>query len=202
VAAGAHAAAVARTDRAARRGRAPIDRLLLAFPRIIPLLNRLTVRLPPLAARLWLVDMAARRAYAAYNRRDWAMNTLYMAHDDYVFSSSGDSLLPDAGQTFRGVEGYLDAQAEWLGAWSDLRAYSEGAIEIRRGLYLSLLRCRGSGGTSGIPVDLRCAALVELRDGKFVRQVHYWNRDDALAEFGVAEPSSPGRGIAGHKRSG
>jgi hypothetical protein len=166
------------------------DRLLLRVPALVSWLYRLA----PQGLRLRLVEFSGRRAFAAYNRRDWESNTITFHPTGYVFDSAGGPLLPGGPGEYRGVEGYLEAQEEWLSAWGDLRVYPEGMIELGPDRYLSLLRFIGSGGQSGMPLDIAAANLIELRDGWLYRHTHYWNRAAALESLGV-DLQRPGRSL-------
>jgi hypothetical protein len=60
---------------------------------------------------------------------------------------------------------------------------------------LVFMRYGGRGKLSGLELgEMRSSAAIlwDLRDGNVTRLVHYWDRERALAELGLApEPCSP-----------
>lgn len=182
---GPHHQALTRTTAQAAGGRALLDRLAVAFPASLHLVVYAGLRFPSRAVRVRLLDYAFRRAYAAWNRGDWVLNTLLMDSQRYVFELADGSLLPDSPDVFRGVDGYLQAQDLWSDAWGQLTISSEGVVELGGNRVLSLLRFSGRGEGSGIPFDRACAGILEFKRGCVVRQTHYWDREAALRDLGV-----------------
>ena len=75
-------------------------------------------------------------------------------------------------------------------SWQDLSFELQEYRELDSARVLVLHNYRGRGKTSG--VDLRNvratgAQLFDIRDGRVTRLVHYWDRDRALADLGLAE---------------
>lgn len=89
-----------------------------------------------------------------------------------------------------GVAAMSEAWATMLRAWDDLRAVPEEVRELEDGRVLVLLRNEGRGKGSGIDVgeiSVRSANLFTVREGRVTRLVLYWDRNEALAELGLAE---------------
>lgn len=89
------------------------------------------------------------------------------------------SPFPDA-RVYRGVAGV----SEWFGGLED--AFGEVLYEVERvreanDQVAMLVRVRGRGPSSGIPVDYRFAPLLTFRAGKVLRMVRYEEWEQALA---------------------
>jgi ketosteroid isomerase-like protein len=93
--------------------------------------------------------------------------------------------MPDAG-TYRGEE----AQ-RWIVAWVDsferLTQELVKLIDAGDDRVLAEFIQRGWTAGSDIPVELPTWALTTLRDGNFVRNELFTNRDDALEAAGLSE---------------
>lgn len=90
--------------------------------------------------------------------------------------------------SWKGAAEMSKAWAAMLRAWEDLRAVSEEFRELDDDRVLVLLRNEGRGRGSGIeigPIATEAANLFTIRDGRVVRLVLYWNREDALADLGL-----------------
>jgi ketosteroid isomerase-like protein len=96
------------------------------------------------------------------------------ARGDY---SRGDFLDPDVEfvtdfpeqLTYHGPEGMGRGWNDWLSAWDDFTTEAEEIIPAGDGRYVVLVRLRGLGKESGVPIEGLAANIVTMRDGKFVR---------------------------------
>ena len=83
-----------------------------------------------------------------------------------------------------------------LSAWEVVRAEIDDYRELDNERVLVFERRSGRGKTSGLEVEqmqIRGAHLFHVRGGKVTRLVHYWYRERALADLGLApEGDSPG----------
>jgi len=78
--------------------------------------------------------------------------------------------------------------SEWLSGWKDFRAAPEEYIVVDDERILVLVHNLGRGRVSGLTLDERSVAnFFEIRGGKVVRLVLYWNRDRALADLDLTE---------------
>jgi ketosteroid isomerase-like protein len=74
--------------------------------------------------------------------------------------------------------------------WETLSFEVDEYRELDRERVLVLHNYRGLGKTSGVDlgrVRARGAQLFNVRHGRVTRLVHYWDRDRALADLGLAE---------------
>ena len=76
--------------------------------------------------------------------------------------------------------------ADWLRGWRDFRAEPEEYFVVDDSRILVFVRNSARGRTSGLELDTRSVAnFFEVRGGKVVRIVLYWDRARALAELGL-----------------
>ena len=88
-----------------------------------------------------------------------------------------------------GIEGMLEGWREFLSAWEDWRAEAEDYRELDDERVLVLFHFKARGKASGLEVGeifTKGAGLWQLRDGKVVKLVLYWDRERALADVGLA----------------
>ena len=92
-----------------------------------------------------------------------------------------DTSAAPTGVVVRGLEA---AQADLAGM---LEAFSEYEVEIERlveagdGVVVGIIRNRGRGAASGVPIEARRAHVWRVRDGRAVSLRLYLDPDDALA---------------------
>ncbi len=77
--------------------------------------------------------------------------------------------------------GYL---RRWIDAFADLRLDIEEGRDAGDGV-LAVLRMRGHGTGSGVPLDERVNFLFSLRDGRVTKVEEYFDRDEALRAAGL-----------------
>jgi ketosteroid isomerase-like protein len=95
--------------------------------------------------------------------------------------------LPDAG-VYRGrdrVRAFMEEQ--WEVVWG-----GPPRVDVERTFdcgddVLLFIRVRGSGSHTGIPLDVRIAQLLTLRDGRVVRGKVFPDRDEALEAAGISD---------------
>lgn len=85
-----------------------------------------------------------------------------------------------------GHSGVAEFFRRWLGTWDDYSFKLEEVREAPDGRIVALFREAGHGRGSGVPVEIKSAALVEVRDDKIVSYRGYTSRDDALADAGLS----------------
>jgi ketosteroid isomerase-like protein len=76
---------------------------------------------------------------------------------------------------------------DFLSVWDDYRTEAEEYRELDNGRILVLARSSGRGKTSGLEIAHPRANLFHLHGGKVTRAVFYWDRDQALADVGLAQ---------------
>jgi ketosteroid isomerase-like protein len=80
------------------------------------------------------------------------------------------------------------AMRSWLSTWEDFRIEADEFRELDDERVLVFGRYSGQGKTSGLEIGqvrMTATTLLNIRDGKVVRLVTYWDRDRALADLGL-----------------
>jgi ketosteroid isomerase-like protein len=83
-----------------------------------------------------------------------------------------------------------ESEREFLNAWEDVRLAIGEYREVDGQRVLVFIHASGRGKRSGLDLaqmSKAAACLFDIRDGKVIRLVNYWNRDRALADLGLAE---------------
>jgi len=129
-----------------------------------------------------------RSIYAAWEQGDF--DSAKWAHSGIEFVWADG---PWPGR-WTGRAGMAEANRDWLDAWEELRMVLEQCRELdsERVFVLHLFSARGK--KSGLElghVRTEGAALFHIRGGEVTRIVHYFNRERALADLGLApEPGA------------
>jgi hypothetical protein len=188
---GPHPAAAALTTPQARRGRGLVGWLGIRYPDPVRVLVRNTFAAHPSRARTALLRYLASRGYAAFNRRDWELNTILLHPSHYTFSVPNRAFVPpDLSETYHGIEGYLEVVRVFLEAWQDMRIVFEGLVATGPTWLINRTRQVGSGSWSGITAGRPVFDLVELRDGWVVSQTLWDDLDAAFRSLGVTPPGA------------
>jgi hypothetical protein len=87
-------------------------------------------------------------------------------------------VLPGAG-TYRGHAGLREAFGRFYDAWDDLSFEAEQLIDAGDAVVVAH-RWRGTGKTSGTPINTLVWNVLWLRDGKVLHRRAFQSRDDAL----------------------
>ena len=90
---------------------------------------------------------------------------------------------PDAA-THRGIEAVRRQFASWTDAYPDLRVELLD-VKANGDDVFAWVRFVGHGASSGLPIEMELAHVCTLRDGKTVRIVEYYDRDEALQAVGL-----------------
>jgi ketosteroid isomerase-like protein len=85
-----------------------------------------------------------------------------------------------------GISGMARRMREFLTAWEGYRAEAEEYRELDDERILVLSRDTARGRTSGVETAQMRARVFHLHDSKVTRLVVYWNRENALADLGLA----------------
>ena len=122
------------------------------------------------------------RAVDAFNRRDRDVLLALADEDVEIFSR----LAPIEESRYRGHEGILrwqqdlsDVFPDWHGELSDVRDLGDFTMGV--------VRVRGHGGESGVPVDQVLWQVAEWRDRKLVRLSSHDSEAEALEAAGLSE---------------
>jgi ketosteroid isomerase-like protein len=131
-----------------------------------------------------------RSIYAAWERGDYG--SAEWAHPEIEFVIV-DGPAPGS---WMGLAPAAERLRDALSAWEVVRAEVDDYRELDIQHVLVLEHRSGRGKTSGLEVEqmqTRGAHLFHVRGGKVTRLVHYWYRERALADLGLApEAGAPG----------
>jgi ketosteroid isomerase-like protein len=129
-----------------------------------------------------------RSIYAAWERGDFSRADWADPEIDFEFADG-----PELGR-WTGLKQMSGRYGDWLRGWKDFRAEPEEYLVVDDERILVLVQNSGRGRSSGLEIEQRSVAnLFEIRDGKVMRFVLYWDRDLALADLGL----TPDTGTAG-----
>jgi hypothetical protein len=95
--------------------------------------------------------------------------------------------------SWTGLAGMAEGTRDWLGVWEDFRLEGEEYRELDGERVLVLTDYSGRGKASGLEVGQiwsKGAHLFHVRDGTVTKLVHYWDRERALADLGLAPGAS------------
>jgi len=123
--------------------------------------------------------------YEHWNRGDFAALTEWLSPDIDLAIADG----PSPGH-WRGLAAFERSWREVVGVWDHFRADMEEYRELDDGRVLVLTVRSGRARASELDLDqirTKGAGWCEVRDGKIVRGVMYWNRERALADLGLEE---------------
>jgi hypothetical protein len=123
-----------------------------------------------------------RSIYAGWERGHFSADGWADSDIELVFAGG-----PSPGAS-RGVADMAEAMRDFMDAWSDFQVKAEEYRELdsERILVLSILG--GSGKTSGLSLSQMRAEgseLFQIRGGKVVRLVIYWDREPVLADLSL-----------------
>jgi len=128
------------------------------------------------------VDLV-RSIYEDWERGDF-FNSVEWVHPEIEFVMvEGPS--PGA---WTGLARVVEVWRDWMSTWEGLRIEAEEYRELDDERVLVLVRFIGRGKMSGLEIghlQSKEADLFQVRDGKVTRWVAYWDRDRALADFGL-----------------
>ncbi len=127
-----------------------------------------------------------RSIYADWERGDFSSVSWADPAIEYVYTDG-----PEPGR-WTGVAGMAEAWRLRLSAWENFSFVMDDCREIDDERVLVLVGARGRFKSSGLSVDAvggrhLAAHIFEVRGGKVVRLVAYWDRDRALADLGLEE---------------
>jgi ketosteroid isomerase-like protein len=124
-----------------------------------------------------------RLGYEAGNRHDFEAMTL-------LFHPAGEFVPPTefAGLGIRracGREQRIEAQREWHQVWDDFRMEPEQMIEFDDRLIV-FGRISGSGFASGVGIGNEWGEVIEIRDGRAIREEVFFSHAALLEAAGLS----------------
>jgi ketosteroid isomerase-like protein len=164
------------------------ERLAVRFPRAAAFLNRAVFRLPP-RSRLRQASMrrGVQMGFESLNRDDVeAAVALYHPEVELIMPSEFVGLgLDPAG--YRGLEGRMRFERRWIAEWGKLRYEIEEVVDLGDNRVLVLGRVKGSGPSSGAPVDNELAEILTFSAGLVIREQAFFDHGKGLEAAGLRE---------------
>jgi ketosteroid isomerase-like protein len=128
-----------------------------------------------------------RSIHAAWERGDF--RSAEWAHPDIRYENVGG---PSPG-SWTGRAGMAEGMRDFLSAWKDFRVNVDQYRELDVERVLALTSYSARGKKSGLELGqmwTKAGLLFHVRDGKVARIVSYWDRENALADLGLASEAS------------
>jgi ketosteroid isomerase-like protein len=94
---------------------------------------------------------------------------------------------PDDVGEMNGIEAVLRYVQDWFGTFDDFKSEPEELLDMGGDQVVAVVHISGRAKSSGIPTELRYAALYTIRDGKMARVREYATRAEALKAAGLEE---------------
>jgi ketosteroid isomerase-like protein len=88
---------------------------------------------------------------------------------------------------YHGREARIDMQQRWNAEWGDWQFEPEELIDLGDSRLLIIGRLKGSGLSSGAPVNHECGFLFTLSAGLAIHEQVFLDRSEALNAAGLAE---------------
>jgi len=125
-----------------------------------------------------------RSIYDAWERGDYSSAAWADPSIEFVFLDG-----PSPGRWI-GHAGMAAANWDWLSAWRNVRQTADEVRELDGERVLVLHQYSASGRVSGLQTEqirTGAAAFFEIRRGKVVKLAHWFDRDRALTDLGLAQ---------------
>jgi len=97
-----------------------------------------------------------------------------------------DHDLPDAKESYRGLDGFMKWQADWEASWANWQWKPQEFIDAGDRV-IAVLKVNATGRGSGVDVERVDAAVLTLRGGKCIRLDYYGSKAVALKAVGLEE---------------
>jgi ketosteroid isomerase-like protein len=163
------------------------ERVALRFPRLLSLVIRAGVRLPPRSrVRQRLLRRAIQLVCEATNRRDFEAAFALATSPRYEAIPPQELISLGLDSVYRGREGRIRYHEAWLAELGDYRLEAEQIID-QGNRVLVLARAKGTGLSSEAAFDDEVALLFTLEDGQLVREENFRSHTQALEAAGLSE---------------
>jgi ketosteroid isomerase-like protein len=123
-----------------------------------------------------------RASYQAFNTGDMA--GALAAVDPGIEIVDHD--IPDATESYRGLDGLMRWQADWEASWASWRWEPDEFIDAGDRV-VAVLRVYATGRESGVDVERLDGAVWTLRNCKCIRLDYYGSKAEALEAVGLPE---------------
>ena len=124
-----------------------------------------------------------RSIYADWERGDYSSADWAHPEIEFVWADG-----PEPGN-WTGLAEMAQSMRNWLSAWKKVHVQADEYRELDDERVLVLAHHTGRGKTSGLEIGqtgTKNATLFYIRGGKVTRRVHYFDREHALADLGLA----------------
>lgn len=159
------------------------ERLALQFPGVFGLLARGISRLrPSRRLRQLVLRRAVQLSLEATNRGD--LKIPFAFHDPDCELIVPAQLAELGQRSVRGYEERIRFQRRWAAEWGEFRFLPEEMIDLGERV-LVIGRVKGSGLRSGAAFDNEWALLINIRDGRVIREQTFFDRREALEAVGL-----------------
>ena len=173
-----------------RQRRTLDERILVRFPALARGISHLVWRLPKRSrVRRALVVRSVASGYCAGNRRDFDVLLLGVDPEiDYraVSGGPGGVAAPDLVGHHHGHAGYRNVWRALLEGFDDLTLEPQELLDLGDRL-IGVIRMRGHGSGSGVPIDQPIFQVFTVRRGLVVKQEDFGEREEALEAVGLRE---------------
>jgi len=122
-------------------------------------------------------------AYARFNSGDRTADDLEIWDKDGEYHSAPED--PEF-SVHRGIDAIRRHYASWVDTYPDLTLEPVEARGRADTVFL-WLQCSGRGRESGIPLSIRVAHVITMRDGRMTRLLVYLSKAEALRAAGLSE---------------
>lgn len=155
------------------------ERLFLRFPGVATALSRVVLSFPPRSRlRQAMIRDAFRLAIEAANRGDYEA-AFCLLPSDYETITPPELVGIGFDPVYRGRDGRLRYQHEWVAQLGDFRQQPEEVIDLGDRVML-LGRMTGIGRGSGAAFDSELAYLITLSGGRMIREHEFRSHREAL----------------------
>jgi ketosteroid isomerase-like protein len=121
-----------------------------------------------------------RRCFDQFRRGD---TEALLAHIDPAIETIEPPETP-GGDTYLGYEGLAKAFEHWAGQWDDFHVELEELVDAGSDV-IAVSHHRGTGRTSGVPVEGLVAYVFTVHEGRLVRMRIFNTRSEALEAVGL-----------------
>jgi ketosteroid isomerase-like protein len=94
---------------------------------------------------------------------------------------------PDDVGEMNGIDAVSRYIQDWYDMFDDLTSELEEVLDLGGGHVLAVIHNTGRAKLSGVPTELRYAAIYTVAGGKFVRAREYATKSEALQAMGLEE---------------
>lgn len=110
-----------------------------------------------------------------------------MLDEHVVWVMTGRTGVPDLDRVYVGRDAVIKGSRRYWGTWDDYSVEAEEIVDAGPSVVV-ILRERGRGKGSGVPVEQSHPQLWTFRDGRIIRWESFQTRAAALEAAGLSDP--------------